>query len=102
MKSESLVSYRVPTGAEIKAFVECVNLAVKVGYIVTYAQSGAEWRVSRVVVKDFGEPYFEVVTWCGLPLPARNFLLISSDSFAFEARYKPLQKMVPNWMEVSL
>lgn len=103
MKTSSApcASYRVPTGAEIKAFVECINLAVKVGHKVTYAQSGAEWVVSKVRVLEFSEvPTIQICTARGLFLPARDALWIERDSFAFQiAANGPVQRMEPSWME---
>lgn len=96
------VSYRVPTGVEVASFVELINAVINRGDVVTYVQSGAEWRVSRVRVLDLGFPAVEVVTWCGLPLPTRDALLLSADSFAFKASLLGLGKdnlLTPVWLE---
>lgn len=92
--------YRVPTGTEVQSFVNCINLAVKVGHRVTYAQSGAEWRVASARVLDVGNLLVEVVTWCGLPLPSRDAALFSVDSFCVDVSPpRRFEMMVPCWLE---
>ena len=99
MKSEKIkvVSYRVPTGAEIKAFVECLNLAVSVGHDLTYCQSGHETSVRSVV-------YYPILDALGIRsfngnLIVRRVEFLSCDSFAFAMRKKgTLCLCTPLWL----
>lgn len=79
-KTAQSASYRVPTGAEIKAFIECLNLAVKVGHRLTFASGGTVWDVARVEVVDLDR--LVVVTVCGLPF-GFNLVGILPDTFGF-------------------
>jgi hypothetical protein len=83
MKSEKsqVVSYRVPTGAEIKAFVECLNLAVSVGHNLSYCQSGHETVVESVIYYPISDA-LGIRSSCGNVI-IRRVELLSVDSFAF-------------------
>jgi hypothetical protein len=99
MKSEKsqVLSYRVPAGAEIKAFVECLNLAVSVGHKLTYCQSGQETAVRSVV-------YYPLLDAVGVRssfgnLIVRRLELLSVDSFAFTmAGSRDLTICTPSWL----
>ena len=99
MESEKsqVASYRVPTGAEIKAFIECLNLAVKVGHKLTYCQSGQETAVRSVM-------HYPVLDAVGIlssfgNLIIRRVELLSVDSFAFTmAGSRELTICRPSWL----
>lgn len=100
MKTQSAqrASYRVPTRDEIKAFVDCINLAVKVGHRVTYCESGHETVITCVLWLPAIDSLHIVCT----DLFSRHRLvsLISVDSFAFEIPgSRGINLMTPSWLE---
>jgi hypothetical protein len=98
MQSEKsqVVSYRVPTGAEINAFVKCLNLAISVGHKLTYCQSGHETVVRSVIYYPIPNA-LAIRSSCG-NLIIRKVELLSCDSFAFEiSGSRSLTLCPPSW-----
>lgn len=90
-------SYRVPTGAEVRAFVQVVNIAAGM-HRVSYAQSGEERVVQFLEVAADLETV--MIYFVGGDVLRRAVDLIGRDSFAFRMAGCRIESLMsPSWLE---